>query len=144
MASTSFVPARVDLNTTPSSTSSIRTLLDLVDHNAAVNGSHLFCIQAEKSIDGPGKDNDLRFVTHAHLKHALLWSTRWFRDRVHTSNAFDPTNASTATRRPVALLMDSDLSLLFSLFSLVALGVPVLSAQNAKILRSAAHVVTRS
>lgn len=113
-----FTPAQIDLEAyTSDPQSSIRTLLDVIDHNAAVNGRYRFCIQAEKDSGGQNNANDiaLRTVTHAELKDALLRSTRWFQSH-HINNS---------ERRPVALLMDSDLSLLLSLLSLVALGVPV-------------------
>jgi hypothetical protein len=103
----------------------IRTIPELIEYNARVNPEALFCYQALKSTDASG-DTDVpppvAVVNMRQLRDAV-W--RCSQRLIQELGLGHENKTPTGKSAPVALFMDSDLSLLIHLFALMALGTPV-------------------
>jgi hypothetical protein len=108
----------------------IRSIPELIDYNARVNPEALFCYQALKSTDALG-DTDVpppvAVVNMAQLRDAVWHCSQRLLGELGISRE---NKTPTGKPAPVALFMDSDLSLLIHLFALMALGTPVRSYKN--------------
>ncbi|KAF1983330.1 acetyl-CoA synthetase-like protein [Aulographum hederae CBS 113979] len=102
--------------------SCIRTLPELVEHNAKHNADYIFCRQVLKK----GADLGFRDITHGQLKTAILNCQDWLLGTFeHLERQKLLSNISDFGRpRPVALFMDSDVGLWIHLLALAGLGVP--------------------
>lgn len=119
----SFVPAVLSLPT-HTQASSLRTLPELVEHNAKNNATYLFCQQAARRLDG---SLHLVSVTHSQLKDAVLRCQEWLRETVNELKLPCPGEDDRFSKGPpVALFMESDVGLWVHLLALISLGVPVL------------------
>lgn len=115
----------------PGASGSIRTILEVIDHNARVNPDACFCIQAHEPT--PGQPRDATLVTMRQLRAAIWRCTRKLRAELIGVEAEDDSASPgkeapkmvSVKPYPVALFMHSSISLLVYLFSLLALGVPV-------------------
>ena len=106
----------------------LRTLPELVEYNARVNGNYTFAFQAYK---GEGHSEDtLHYhqLSHelvgAYVKHCLVW----FQQHVQLDRTdFVPNKiqAGPPKPRPVALLMDSDVTYFSLMVAIIAQGIPV-------------------
>lgn len=103
----------------------VQTIPELIDYNARINPDYTFCIQAEKTLaeDSPG----LLYITHAQLKHAVLYCSQWLRSVLDDLVLPEKTVAASDGRKaaPIALLLDSDINLLIHVYALISLSVPV-------------------
>lgn len=135
-----FVPAPINLRQ-PESEATIRTIPELIEHNAHKNRDALFCIQALAIHDAAATSQpaSVRLTMrelHAavlrcsrHLQSELLLDAGPPDDQTVTRSNGSNNDSTDEQRRkpaPVALLMGSDLSLVIHLFALLALGVPVM------------------
>lgn len=94
--------------------STIHTLLDLVEFNAANNPDHVFCLQEVKN------KNDLHGLTCKDLADAVGKCTFRLMDEI-----VDPGRNANQKPDAVALLMASDVTLFIYLLALMRLGIPV-------------------
>lgn len=125
-----FQAAAINLEQ-PGASGSIRTILEVIDHNARVNPDACFCIQAHEPT--PGQPRDATHVTMRKLRAAIWRCTRQLRSELIGIEAEDDSASPgeeaskmvSVRPYPVALFMHSGISLLVYLFSLMALGVPV-------------------
>ncbi|KAH6623072.1 hypothetical protein F5144DRAFT_495138 [Chaetomium tenue] len=103
----------------------VRSIPELIDYNARVNPETLFCYQALKSADTSG-DTDvpppMAVVNMVQLRDAVWRCSQRLLQELGISHE---SKTPTGKPAPVALFMDSDLSLLIHLFALMALGTPV-------------------
>ena len=113
-----FIRAPIDLLSPNPDHDPIRTVAELADFACDNNPDHLFCYQAEKKFSS---DPTLRPVTLRQLKQAVLRCQHSLKDLVNLADV----QHDTSHPKPVALFMDSDLSLAIYTLSLIALGVPV-------------------
>ena len=125
-----FQAATINLKQ-PGASGSMRTILEVIDHNARVNPDACFCIQAHEPT--PGQPRDATHVTMRQLRAAIWRCTRQLRAGLigiqSKDDSASPGGEASKTvpvrPYPVALFMHSGISLLVYLFSLMALGVPV-------------------
>jgi acyl-CoA synthetase (AMP-forming)/AMP-acid ligase II len=125
-----FQAATINLKQ-PEASGSMRTILEVIDHNARVNPDACFYIQAHEPT--PGQPWDATHVTMRQLRAAIWRCTRQLRAGLIGIEAKDDSaspgeEASKmvfAKPYPVALFMHSGISLLVYFFSLMALGIPV-------------------
>ena len=114
MSSSQFKKTSVDLRSVP----------ELIEHNATQNPHYPFCVQAKKQPQGTPPA--FLTVSHLQLKQAILRSTAWLLRTVKElqlpSKAED---GKVVKGAPVALFVESDVGLLIRKLSLMALGVPV-------------------
>jgi acyl-CoA synthetase (AMP-forming)/AMP-acid ligase II len=126
----SFKAADIDLRseTSASNNQRIRTIPELIEYNARVNPEALFCYQALKSTDTAGGHTDVpppvAAVNMRQLRDAVWRCSQRLRQELGLGRE---SKTPTGKSAPVALFMDSDLSLLIHLFALMALGTPVRS-----------------
>ena len=113
--------------------SNIQTIPELIEHNAALNPHHLFCIQAQKRIHS-ADTIELLSVSHIQLKRAILSCQTWLIDSIAELKLPSFVHGHMVGKSlPVALLVESDVGLLIHLFSLMSLGVPVSSVSQTRI-----------
>ena len=130
-ATSSFRAATININLRShdddqDSIDDIRTVPELIEYNAQYNPNHPFCVQA---TENGATDLSLLVVTYLQLKQAILRCSAWLvANIVELSLPQKSDGGKVVKGAPVALLMDSDIGLLFHLLSLMGLGVPV-SAQ---------------
>lgn len=99
---------------------------ELIEYNAQYNPNHPFCVQAAEK---GATDLTLLIVTHLQLKQAILRCSAWLVANIVELRLPQKSYGGKVVKgAPIALLTDSDISLLFHLLSLMGLGVPV-SAQ---------------
>ncbi|KAK2879437.1 putative NRPS-like protein biosynthetic cluster [Arthroderma sp. PD_2] len=101
-----------------------RTLPELVEFHATVNPKHVFCKQAQ----GEGSCSDVEFVdiTFKELKQAVLSCQQWLRATVadlHLPRE-DEKKRDGIKGAPVAIFMDSHVTLVVYIFALMGMGVP--------------------
>jgi len=110
----------------PPENGQIRTIPELIEYNARVNPNHPFCLQAQKSTDLFAKKLELLTITHLQLKNAILRCSEWFKESIEGLELPKISSGGKITKgRPVALFIGSDVGMLFHLFALMGLGVPV-------------------
>lgn len=129
-----FVPAKIDIRASgDQEDGSVRSILELIEHNARHNPSHLFCVQARKRAEESERTGlDLLSISHLQLKAAVMRCASWLvanlkeLERPHVGD-----NGEIVRGPAIALFMESDIDILFYLFALMSLGVPV-SRQRAR------------
>ena len=96
----------------------IHSLLDLVDFNAARNPNHVFCLQELK--------HELRLheLTFQGLADAIGICTAWLSHEIAGLD-FSQQNGEKENPAAVALLMGSDITLFIYVLALMKLGIPV-------------------
>ncbi|TLD33420.1 hypothetical protein PspLS_00308 [Pyricularia sp. CBS 133598] len=103
-----FVKATFDVTSdkllTDQNESRVQSLTELIDFNSVHNASHPFCVQAKA-------DGSLNAVTHAEFKDAVSRCADWVRGAL---------DAASTPGEPVALLMESDFSLVVYEFALIS------------------------
>ena len=115
----------IDLYVSEDAVDAIRTVPQLINWNAENNPDLLFCYQAVRPTDGSTTNEPVR-ITFANLKDAVAQCANRLVSSIKELQL--PThNADELHRKrpPIALLVESDVSLLFHLFALMGLGVPV-------------------
>ncbi|KAJ0100687.1 hypothetical protein J7T55_010622 [Diaporthe amygdali] len=125
-----FKAAAIRLKQTASSRGA-QTIPELIDYNARVNPDACFCVQAVKPVGA--RPRNYVIFTMRQLRYAVLWCSKELRacltgleiTNVSAETVPGPDHTFHVRPDPVALFMDSDISLLVYLFSLLALGVPV-------------------
>ena len=118
--SNAFKAPHIDLQ--DCSKGSLRSIPELIDFNAEENPKAVFCYQAIRS-ENAANGGVVMTVTMEQLRDAIRTCSKRLRnENPDLLTRFVDGEAKPA---PVALFMDSDLSLLLHLFSLLALGVPV-------------------
>jgi acyl-CoA synthetase (AMP-forming)/AMP-acid ligase II len=104
------------------SSQTIRTIPELIDFHARQNPDHVFCMQSDSSLEG----EEFHTVDYACLENAILaCQTSILGDIGPACLPRQNADGSIVKSAPVALLMESDLSILLYLFSLFGLGIPV-------------------
>ncbi|KAL3489679.1 putative NRPS-like enzyme [Aspergillus germanicus] len=111
-----------------------RSLPELIDFHARVNPRHRFCIQVQDDAE----DVPLLDVTYAQLKQAILRCQSWLCQNVAEIQIED---GGAKERRPVGLLMDSDLTLVIYLFALMSLGIPTVLLSARLSAEAVRHLV---
>jgi acyl-CoA synthetase (AMP-forming)/AMP-acid ligase II len=126
-ASASFIPAKIDTRLPTDQRDNIRSLPELIEHNARHNPNHIFCVQARKKSSTELARPGLLEVTHLQLKTAIIQCSRWLVAHVGELRRPHKDGDSDKIIRgpPIALFMESDIGILIHLFSLLSLGVPV-------------------
>ena len=110
----------------PPDDSCIRTVPELIEYNARVNPDHPVCLQAQWATDPFKKELDLLTISHLQFKHAILRCSEWLKESVGSLELVKVSSGGRVIKgRPVALFMGSDVGLLFHLFALMGLGIPV-------------------
>ncbi|KAI1075860.1 hypothetical protein F5B20DRAFT_558202 [Whalleya microplaca] len=118
----------------PSSQISIRTMPELVDYNAIVNPTALFCLQAIKAANGVNGDSDVGGavpgtipMTMSQLRDAIVrCQADLYGLLPDIKSPVIEQDGSITKNKVVALFLDSDVGLLIHLFALLGLGVPVI------------------
>lgn len=104
------------------SSPTIKTIPELIDFHAHQNPDHVFCIQSDFSLGG----DIFHTVDYACLENAILaCQTSILDDIGPVCLPRQDADGQIIKSAPVALLMESDLSILLYLFSLFGLGIPV-------------------
>jgi acyl-CoA synthetase (AMP-forming)/AMP-acid ligase II len=121
-----FIPARIGVREEHFVLDSIRTLPELIAYNARVNPEHIFCVQTRKRTEQqPGRSHFVR-VTHLQLAHAVRKCSEWLVQKIgELRRPWRDESGTTHKGSPIALLMESDVGILFHLFAFMTLGVPV-------------------
>jgi acyl-CoA synthetase (AMP-forming)/AMP-acid ligase II/NAD(P)-dependent dehydrogenase (short-subunit alcohol dehydrogenase family) len=135
----SFVFPEVRLERSSSTT--IRTLPELVEFHVKHNPQHLFCFQAEKKANGDGT-YDFVPVTYEKLRNAILQCQVWLTEHVpgfHLPAVSE--DGSVKKCPPVAILMESHFALAVYVLALMGMGVPcvLLSARLSPL--AVAHLI---
>ncbi|OBZ65860.1 L-aminoadipate-semialdehyde dehydrogenase [Grifola frondosa] len=100
----------------------IRTVPDLVEHNAVHNPDHLFCLQYNHNSAVPP-----RRITMRELQAAVLQCSAWLAAQgIGRAPMRDPASGGLVKAKPVALLMASDVGWFIQFVALLRIGVPVL------------------
>jgi hypothetical protein len=104
----------------------IKTIPELIDFHARANPDHVFCMQSDSS-DDRGEEN-FHHVTYSGLEKAILACETSILSTIGpTEFPKRDEQGNIVKRAPIALLMESDLSILLYLFSMFGLGIPVCS-----------------
>ncbi|PVI03043.1 acetyl-CoA synthetase-like protein [Periconia macrospinosa] len=111
-----------DASLAPPPDATIKTAYHLVNFNARKNAYHEFCLQAEKL---PGSDQiSLVSITHSDFERAIVACQSWILGNIASTRYSG--GDGTSLNKPVALLIESDVSILIYMWALFGLGVPVL------------------
>jgi thioester reductase-like protein/acyl-CoA synthetase (AMP-forming)/AMP-acid ligase II/aryl carrier-like protein len=100
--------------------SSVKSILDLIEHNALRNADHVFAIQLQKDMGSPNSTRATT-ITHGLLKQAVLACG----ERVKRELCLGYRANVSEEPAPVALLMESDVCLVIYVLALMWLRVPV-------------------
>lgn len=104
----------------------VRSLPDLIQHNALHNPGHLFCIQCKQYTKGG--DSRLGFVhlTFQELKEAVDRCCQWILENIAEARVAEACDdGSVQKSRPIALFMESDVNLFVYIAALLTLNIPV-------------------
>lgn len=116
----------VTLTENPESTESINSLPELVLFNAHNNGDSIFCAQAETQ-QGLVRSFDLTEVTFLELALSVENCCAWIQEKTRGAHRTKiKTDGSVVKGEPIALLMESDLTLFIYIAALLTLNIPVL------------------
>ncbi len=122
-ATAAFTRAKINLQSTDSINA--QTVSELIEHNAAHNPKHIFCVQAKKQGQSAAFP-DLVYISHLQLRQAIVQCSKWLVNTVPELKLPHQSNEVIAPKGPpVALFVESDVGLLFHMLSLMSLGVPV-------------------
>lgn len=142
LAKRAFKPANLDLKQ-HSTTSSVRTIPELIEYNAKINPDALYCVQALKPQDeGTGRASQ---VTMHQLRNAVWQCSgdlRGWLVGIDDSSCSSNDGQTHVKPDPVALLLDSDIGLVIHLFSLLSLGVPAILLSPRLNPASVQHLLT--
>ena len=105
----------------------IRSLPDLIHFNAVHNPKFLFCIQFNQSKRGPvEKEFEERYVTFSELAIAVEQCCVWILSKVRGIHSARLTSDGAVQKGPpVALFLESDVTLFVYMVALLTLNVPV-------------------
>jgi hypothetical protein len=121
-----FQRAEIDSKCRSPAKGSIRTIPKLIEFNARNNPDYLFCQQAQKPAENLDSPFELLDITYHQLKCAILRCEDWLVENINGLQLPHINDQGGVTKgSPVALLMGSDVGLLFHMFALLGLGVPV-------------------
>ena len=121
-ATASFRRAHIDFESQDHTC--VRSIPELIEHNAVHNPHHLFCLQAQKQTQETGPQ--LYPISHLQLKHAISQCQALLLDSIKELKPPSTKDDGTASKGPlVALFLESDVGLLIYLYALLGLGVPV-------------------
>ena len=113
------------LDKTDSTPDSICCLPDLIHFNAVHNSHQSFCIQSTQSANSTQKPGRIN-VTFLEFSQAVERCCAWILSNIRgTYPAKLAKNGSIQKSQPVALYLESDLSLFIYLAALLTLNVPV-------------------
>lgn len=112
----------------PPSIGAIRTSAELIDFNAEKNPDHLFCVQINPSGRVSECTNHLR-ITYQTFRDMIRGCQIWIEKNIPRAQSTRDDFGNITKSAPIAILSDSDVSLLVYVFALVGLGVPVGSSQ---------------
>ena len=124
-----FTRAEINVQAPADDPSRIRSLPELIEFDAQHNPDHVFCLQARKGAGGSSPD--FREITFWQLKQAVHLCSEWLKTHI-MELALPSKEADGRIKKgpPVALLMDSEITLLVYQYALLGLGVPVCSAPD--------------
>ncbi|KAK1657132.1 hypothetical protein BDP55DRAFT_737654 [Colletotrichum godetiae] len=122
------------------STSSLRTLPELVDFHAENNPKHLYGLQAEANET----ENGHRFVplNYETLQRAIIRCQAWLMEQ--TISLHPPKTAADGSVKkcaPVAVLMESHVGLVICVLACMGMGVPVVLLSARLSAPSARHLI---
>lgn len=112
------------------STESIRSLPDIILFNALHNPQAKFCSQIKQSKVS-GNDFEIVEVTFLELAHAVERCCQWILsniDRVYPAKVFE--NGGVEKGPPLALFLESDLTLFIYIAALLTLNIPVSTVRS--------------
>lgn len=113
---------------TESTRNSIRSLPDLILHNAVYNPQKTFCLQA-KQPSKPGEEFEFVNVSFLELALSVERCCNWILNNIDGTHAARiDSNGCVQKCKPVALLLESDLTLFVYLAALLTLNIPVSSS----------------
>lgn len=113
------------LNEHPESRESINSLPELLSFNARNNGENVFCAQA-KTQQGPVRSFDLTEVTFLELALSVENCCAWIQEKTQGAHRTEINSAGQVVKGgPIALLMESDLTLFIYIAALLTLNIPV-------------------
>jgi len=126
-----FQRAQFDVVVTENSNShsTINSLPDLLLYNARNNESSIFCVQA-KTQSGLARNFELVKVTFLELALSVENCCTWIAE--NTKGAYQAQvdgNGKVRKSEPIALFLESDLTLFIYLTALLALNIPVSNLQ---------------
>lgn len=115
-----FSPVKTD------EASSIRSVIDLILFNAANNPEHCFCLQAEMRTDNADLDvteplYNVRQISFKDLYLALQNCCSWLK----ASGIINGQISSSRKQNPVAVYLESDITLFLYVVALMSLNCPV-------------------
>jgi hypothetical protein len=114
-----------DVSSPPTKHTRLKTVAQLLDFNAENNPNYLFCVQAERPLDGV-KGPPLLRLTHKSFQAMTLNCQIWTQEHVKELQVPMKDEEGTILKgAPIALILDSDVGLLAYFFALAGLGVPV-------------------
>ena len=112
---------KADIDMTDFAHSPIKTWPQLIEFNAQHNPHHIFCMQARSN-----ENNDFLTITYNELRHAVVMCSRWLVENVTGLQLpVRQEDNSYKKGRPVAVLAESDLTLMLYMMASISLGVPV-------------------
>ncbi|KAF2469202.1 acetyl-CoA synthetase-like protein [Lindgomyces ingoldianus] len=121
-----FILPPFDPTSPPALGTPIKTVAELIDFNADKNANYLFCLQAERAVQG-AKDSTFLPITFKTLRDLIFGCQQWLRENIVELQLPNKNDQGTVARgKPIALLVDSDIGLLIHFFAFVGLGIPVL------------------
>jgi acyl-CoA synthetase (AMP-forming)/AMP-acid ligase II len=107
---------------TESEKKGVGSLPELIQFNAVNNPTHLFALQ---QIRKDGQHLGFHRVTYQSLLHAVEECADWLKDRVTECSVVDDAQRSSKECRPVALFLESDMTLFIYLCALLWMDIPV-------------------
>lgn len=120
----SYVLPCFDTSCPPEAEDKIKSAIDLIEFNAEFNARRAFCIQLKK--DSASRLVQQEEITFLNFRDMIYSCQAWMLDHVYMTTAQDQTGKP----QPIALLMDSDVTLLVHMFALMGLGIPVSTLFN--------------
>lgn len=122
----SFVAADIDVQL--KDVNNIKSIPELIEHNASYNPNHPFCLQAQKHSHDRNAPPQLISISHLQLKQAILQCQSRLSKILDALRIAKPVSVGDDGKSPpIALYVESDVGLLIHLFSFLGLGIPVSS-----------------
>jgi hypothetical protein len=109
----------------PTEPTQLKTLPDLIDFNSVHNPDHTFALQ---EVRHEGRQLDLVKISFRDLKVATIACARYlqkFHQNIQQQHHDGATSEQQSSKRPVALFLESDVTLFVHLAALVYLDIPV-------------------
>ncbi|KAL2067492.1 hypothetical protein VTL71DRAFT_1917 [Oculimacula yallundae] len=140
-----FIPAKIGVREDDFVLDTIRTLPELIAYNARVNPEHIFCVQTRKSTEQQSSRSQSVRVTHLQLARAIRKCSEWLVHNVgEIRRPWRDESGAIHKGSPVALLMESDVGIIFHLLAFMKLGVPVVLLSARLSPTTIAHLLNKT